>query len=473
MRQIDDNPRAVHREIVAAFLNRRSLRIGSRYSTDGITLRVWGNVVASRTPQGITLRDAGYRTLLTKNVLNELLEQIGIPGGHIRQVNRVWMLGDRPWPGEVLVPAKVVSKMSMSGAGRNPILPDPLRRQRAAHKRRLLAQIAARKKSLKKHPYVTVGRFRSEKSLRRGMRALQDEAGIWTAQAWRPKGKSWKVAVRSYSEKDARRAMRGLPRQNPTEYRTVDTRTVKGLEIAEKLRREGWSMGRVGPFTTQFYRRKCQKCGGWMETQGKWGGVERLVCDKCGDEQRRRCETNPLTRRESASLLRDARYRAGLSGSFSKGEASGMARSVRRYGPVSARRTAHKVVAVAHGWPPKEVKYDPSAWTNPRRNPCGTRHNASKKDLHLVSVPPHFSTHCYGCGKRVRTVEEALYADLKGPAFKAYYCSECAHVKKPGVQSNPACGICRGPLVPLGRLGNLMWYRCRNCGMDQYRKKKR
>lgn len=28
------------------------------------------------------------------------------------------------------------------------------------------------------------------------------------------------------------------------------------------------------------------------------------------------------------------------------------------------------------------------------------------------------------------------------------------------------CPVCGGPGVPLGGLGNLMWYRCRNCGMD-------
>jgi DNA-directed RNA polymerase subunit RPC12/RpoP len=26
------------------------------------------------------------------------------------------------------------------------------------------------------------------------------------------------------------------------------------------------------------------------------------------------------------------------------------------------------------------------------------------------------------------------------------------------------CGICKGPLVLLGKLGNLKHYRCRNCG---------
>jgi len=30
---------------------------------------------------------------------------------------------------------------------------------------------------------------------------------------------------------------------------------------------------------------------------------------------------------------------------------------------------------------------------------------------------------------------------------------------------NPECGQCGGPGVPLGQLGSLMHFRCRNCGM--------
>lgn len=28
------------------------------------------------------------------------------------------------------------------------------------------------------------------------------------------------------------------------------------------------------------------------------------------------------------------------------------------------------------------------------------------------------------------------------------------------------CSMCGGPLDELGGLGSLMWYRCRNCGME-------
>lgn len=39
-----------------------------------------------------------------------------------------------------------------------------------------------------------------------------------------------------------------------TEYRTVDTTTLKGLKTAERLHRYGWKMGRVGLFSVQFYK---------------------------------------------------------------------------------------------------------------------------------------------------------------------------------------------------------------------------
>lgn len=37
-------------------------------------------------------------------------------------------------------------------------------------------------------------------------------------------------------------------------YKTVDTRTVKGLKIAERLQSQGWKVGYVGFYTIQFYK---------------------------------------------------------------------------------------------------------------------------------------------------------------------------------------------------------------------------
>jgi tRNA(Ile2) C34 agmatinyltransferase TiaS len=38
--------------------------------------------------------------------------------------------------------------------------------------------------------------------------------------------------------------------------------------------------------------------------------------------------------------------------------------------------------------------------------------------------------------------------------------------------TTPACPVCPGHGVPLGQLGPLRWYRCRDCGIDFNRRKK-
>lgn len=104
-RRSADNPRKVHERIVRSFLDGRSDRIGKRYWTDGRLLRVWGNLVAEKVNGGVRLRDAGYQTLLTKNVLNELLWALG--AGKIQQKAHEWYIVHRgesvPWTGEVTI----------------------------------------------------------------------------------------------------------------------------------------------------------------------------------------------------------------------------------------------------------------------------------------------------------------------------------------------------------------------------------
>ena len=39
------------------------------------------------------------------------------------------------------------------------------------------------------------------------------------------------------------------------EYRTVDTSTLKGLELAERLKELGWTIDRVGLFLIWFSRK--------------------------------------------------------------------------------------------------------------------------------------------------------------------------------------------------------------------------
>jgi hypothetical protein len=88
-----ENPRAVHESIVSAFFDRQNRRIGERYSTDGQALRVWGNLVAEWRPEGLYITDAGWRTLLTRNVLNQILVEAfrrGRPSGQIFQKKFDW-----------------------------------------------------------------------------------------------------------------------------------------------------------------------------------------------------------------------------------------------------------------------------------------------------------------------------------------------------------------------------------------------
>jgi len=367
-KQVEENPRKVHQMIVRAFLDGRKAHAGRRYWTDGKNLRVWNNLVAEKQQQGILLRDCGWRTLLTRNVLNELLSQMGIPGS-IRQVKHVWVLGGKPWPGQVLAPYKTLPK-PMNGTAGNPA-GRLFTREHAAHKRRVLAQIAAHKKSLKKHPMVTVGRFRNWKSLRKGMRSLQDDAGIWTAQAWRKKGQSWKVDVRSYHKTAARRALRGLARGNPVVDLTIRKTFQGALSISAIV--------------------------GGYRVERQYMGYTKREAIAMFRSYIKTMKRNPLTRKESARVLREARHHERLSGFYSKGIAKGLTRAVEIAGPKKASRAAGILGMRAAGFRPEEYrKYYP----NPR-----------------------------------------------------------------------SCKLCGGPLMKMGGLGNLMWYRCRNCGMETSVKK--
>lgn len=107
--KVVQNYRLAHRAIVGAFLSGRKKsfgtsqqQAGTRYVTDGQKLLVWGNLVAEKVPGGIRIRDAGWRTLLTKNVLNEILDQLG--KSRISQMKHEWYLGRTPWEGEAVIP---------------------------------------------------------------------------------------------------------------------------------------------------------------------------------------------------------------------------------------------------------------------------------------------------------------------------------------------------------------------------------
>ena len=40
-----------------------------------------------------------------------------------------------------------------------------------------------------------------------------------------------------------------------TKYLTIDLRTMKGIEDAEMLLEEGWTIGSIGFYTIQFWKR--------------------------------------------------------------------------------------------------------------------------------------------------------------------------------------------------------------------------
>lgn len=118
------NARAAHTAIVSAFMAGKSRRFGTspempgnRYVTDGRALRVWGHVVAEKVPGGIRLSDAGYQTLLTKNVLNTVLDALG--HSRISQMRHRWYIGSREWPGEAVIPTGALANRRRSAAARN------------------------------------------------------------------------------------------------------------------------------------------------------------------------------------------------------------------------------------------------------------------------------------------------------------------------------------------------------------------
>ena len=85
--------RKITKEIVAAFMNHETRRIGNS-STDGMTLYLHDNAIAKWDEEGrLWVTNAGWESVTTKERLN------GIPGVSIYQKNYTWYLNDRPWDG--------------------------------------------------------------------------------------------------------------------------------------------------------------------------------------------------------------------------------------------------------------------------------------------------------------------------------------------------------------------------------------
>lgn len=106
-----DNGRAGVERIVIAFLEGRSARegrrpdykAGNRYFTDGKKILQWGNLVAEKTgPRTIRITDAGWKSVTTKALLNEILRRVGA-NAHISQAGFQWYIGGKVWRGEAVI----------------------------------------------------------------------------------------------------------------------------------------------------------------------------------------------------------------------------------------------------------------------------------------------------------------------------------------------------------------------------------
>jgi hypothetical protein len=108
------NARKTVDDVVQAFLDGRSKSTGSvrgrgyRYSTDGTRIKIWGNVVAEKAQSGIFLTDAGWHSVITKQMLNTILDEMHNRGitrfrWSISQSQFEWYIDGSPWPGKVRI----------------------------------------------------------------------------------------------------------------------------------------------------------------------------------------------------------------------------------------------------------------------------------------------------------------------------------------------------------------------------------
>lgn len=83
---------ASRHEVVKAFMNKMPKKAGN-YTTDGETLRLWGNAIAQWRGSKLYVTDAGWDTVTTKRTLNL------IPGVDVVQRNFKWYLNGEEWNG--------------------------------------------------------------------------------------------------------------------------------------------------------------------------------------------------------------------------------------------------------------------------------------------------------------------------------------------------------------------------------------
>lgn len=84
--------RKITREIVAAFMNRETKKIGNSY-TDGKALYLHENPIAVHLSEGINITTAGWNTPTTRERLN------GLPGVRVNVRDHQLYLNGQPWDG--------------------------------------------------------------------------------------------------------------------------------------------------------------------------------------------------------------------------------------------------------------------------------------------------------------------------------------------------------------------------------------
>lgn len=84
--------RKITKEIVTAFMNHETRRIGNS-STNGTVIYLHGNKIAVHVKGGIEVTTAGWNTPTTLERLN------GIPGVRVNVRQGQLYLNDRPWDG--------------------------------------------------------------------------------------------------------------------------------------------------------------------------------------------------------------------------------------------------------------------------------------------------------------------------------------------------------------------------------------
>jgi hypothetical protein len=82
--------RKVEREVIGAFLERRSRKVGNT-RTDGDTLYLHGNAIAQHSGEFIKITLAGWPTVTTRSRLNVLCEMMGVRVRVSQCSHRQWL----------------------------------------------------------------------------------------------------------------------------------------------------------------------------------------------------------------------------------------------------------------------------------------------------------------------------------------------------------------------------------------------